>query len=56
MKIKNGFNCFEGKDVVAFNENEFQRRAKIFNQKVLNSKEKLEIEEDLKLSITNIDQ
>jgi len=45
--IKNGFIGFEGKDVVAFNENKFQERANIFNQKVEGSKEKLEIEDDL---------
>ena len=45
--IKKGFIGYEGKDVVAFNENKFQGRANIFNQKYENSKEKLEIEEDL---------
>jgi hypothetical protein len=45
--IQNGFIGFEGKDLDAFNENKFQGRANIFNQKYENSKEKLEIEEDL---------
>lgn len=45
--IKNGFIGFEGKDVVSFNESNFQERAKTFNRKVEGSKEKLEIEEDL---------
>jgi len=56
MKIKNGFIGLEGKVVVAFNENKFEGRTKIFNQKVENSKEKLEIEEDLIWFITNLDQ
>ncbi|WP_155827761.1 hypothetical protein [Gillisia sp. JM1] len=45
--IKKGFIGYEGKDVVAFNENNFQGSAKSWNQKVESSKEKLEIEEDL---------
>lgn len=45
--INKGFIGFEGNDVVAFKENKFHDKAKIFNRKVEGSNEKLEIEEDL---------
>lgn len=45
--IKKGFIGFEGKDLVAFKENNLQKRADAFNQKVENSNEKVEIEKDL---------
>ncbi len=45
--IKNGFIGFEGENVYAFNENQFQKTAKKFNRVVETSEEKFEIEEDL---------